>query len=296
MAVGGVCNAGQLPSAPSCYASISPQSGFAASGWVSSGSPLRRVPKRNRPQEPSCSKTSCRQPRRDHPSLSGQSRHQMSARRQRSREPLRRSPFSRSAHRCPAPGVRSNPEIGKSAVHHGLELLQRGFTVSQVVHDYGDVCQSITELAVERDTPISTADFRTLNQCLDEAIAGAVTEYGRERSQSSHDDATMEGTERLGFFAHELRNLVNTASLSYEVLKTGNVGHRRQHRRRPRPHSRRTAYTHQPFARRSPTEARDPESRADFAPGIRRRRDGHGAAGRPCPRCAADGRARRGRR
>ena len=122
------------------------------------------------------------------------------------------------------PGVRSNPEIGKSAVHHGLELLQRGFTVSQVVHDYGDVCQSITELAVERDTPISTGDFRTLNQCLDEAIAGAVTEYGRGRSQSSHDEATTEGTERLGFFAHELRNLVNTATLSYEVLKTGNVG------------------------------------------------------------------------
>jgi hypothetical protein len=27
--------------------------------------------------------------------------------------------------------------------------LRQGFTVSQVVHDYGDVCQAITELAVE---------------------------------------------------------------------------------------------------------------------------------------------------
>jgi len=122
------------------------------------------------------------------------------------------------------PGVGSNPEIGRSAEHHGHELLQRGFTVSQVVHDYGDVCQSITQLAVEKDAPISNADFRTLNRCLDEAIAGAVTEYGRERNQSSHDDATTEGTERLGFFAHELRNLVSTAIMSYEVLKTGNVG------------------------------------------------------------------------
>jgi signal transduction histidine kinase len=121
-------------------------------------------------------------------------------------------------------GGQSNPEIGSSAVRHGYELLQRGFTVSQVVHDYGDVCQSITELAVEKEAPVSTADFRTLNQCLDEAIAGAVTEYGRERIQSSHDDATTEGAERLGFFAHELRNLVNTAILSYAVLKTGNVG------------------------------------------------------------------------
>ena len=122
------------------------------------------------------------------------------------------------------PGAAANPEIGASAVHHGRELLLKGFTVSQVVHDYGDVCQSITELAVEKDVPISTADFRTLNQCLDEAIAGAVTEYGRERTQSARDDATAEGAERLGFFSHELRNLVNTAMVAFEVLKTGNVG------------------------------------------------------------------------
>jgi signal transduction histidine kinase len=121
-------------------------------------------------------------------------------------------------------GPGTYPEIGKSALHHGHELLLKGFTVSQVVHDYGDVCQSITELAVERDAPISTADFRMLNQCLDEAIAGAVTEYGRERNQSTREDATAEGAERLGFFAHELRNLVNTAMVAFDVLKTGNVG------------------------------------------------------------------------
>lgn len=121
-------------------------------------------------------------------------------------------------------GLGSTPQIVESAVHHGHELLLKGFTVSQVVHDYGDVCQSITELAVERDAPISTADFRTLNQCLDDAIAGAVTQYGRERTQSALADATAEGAERLGFFAHELRNLVNTALVAFGVLKTGNVG------------------------------------------------------------------------
>ena len=60
---------------------------------------------------------------------------------------------------------------------HGRQLLKRGFTVDQVVHDYGDVCQSVTELAVETDTAISAEDFRTLNQCLDDAIAGAVTAF-----------------------------------------------------------------------------------------------------------------------
>lgn len=41
-------------------------------------------------------------------------------------------------------GLPSNPEIARSAVHHGHDLLRQGFTVSQVVHHYGDVCQAIT--------------------------------------------------------------------------------------------------------------------------------------------------------
>ena len=63
-----------------------------------------------------------------------------------------------------------------------------------------------------------------LNQCLDDAIAGAVTEYGRERNQSTLDGEAARGTEKLGFLAHELRNLVNTAILAFEVVKTGDVG------------------------------------------------------------------------
>jgi signal transduction histidine kinase len=121
-------------------------------------------------------------------------------------------------------GEITSPEIGRSAIKHGHDLLRQGFTVSQVVHDYGDVCQAITELAVELNAPISTGDFRTLNRCLDDAIAGAVTEYGRERNQSGIDGESARGTERLGFFAHELRNLLNTALMAFEVLKTGNVG------------------------------------------------------------------------
>jgi signal transduction histidine kinase len=121
-------------------------------------------------------------------------------------------------------GLTSSPEIGKSAIQHGHDLLRQGFTVSQVVHDYGDVCQSITELAVEMNAPISTQDFGALNRCLDDAIAGAVTEYGRERNRATLDGDTARGTERLGFLTHELRNLANTAIIAFEVLKTGNVG------------------------------------------------------------------------
>ena len=103
-------------------------------------------------------------------------------------------------------------EIGQSAAQHGHDLLLQGFTVGQVVHGYGDVCQSVTDLAVEMDAPISTDDFRTLNRCLDDAIAGAVTEYAGEQ------EVTRDGQ------SQELRNLTNTAITAFEVLHTGRVG------------------------------------------------------------------------
>jgi len=90
----------------------------------------------------------------------------------------------------------------RAAAVHGAALLARGYTVAQVVHDYGDLCQAITELAVELAAPISTEDFHTLNLCLDNAIAEAVTEYARLREHSMADGQT----ERSGVFAHELRN------------------------------------------------------------------------------------------
>lgn len=120
-------------------------------------------------------------------------------------------------------GKASIPEIGDSAILHGHDLLLQGFTVAQVVRDYGDVCQSITDLAMEVDAPISTHDFRMLNRCLDDAIAGAVTEYSRQRDVTRDGESAL-GSERFGFLAHELRNLTNTATLAFEVLKTGNVG------------------------------------------------------------------------
>ena len=107
---------------------------------------------------------------------------------------------------------------------HGHDLLLKGFTISQVVHDDGDVCQTITALAVETQAPISTEDFRTLTRCLDEAIASAVTMCERGSQNSHTDRATDRDNERMGFLIHELRNLVGTAVVAFEVLKTGNVG------------------------------------------------------------------------
>jgi signal transduction histidine kinase len=121
-------------------------------------------------------------------------------------------------------GQSSSHEISQTAILHGHDLLAQGLTMSQVVHDYGDVCQSITELAVELRAPISAEDFGMLNGCLDSAIAGAVSQYGREHTQSSLDGEAVRDNERLGFFTHELKNLMHTALIAFEIIKTGNVG------------------------------------------------------------------------
>src|SRR5438094_3025735 len=109
--------------------------------------------------------------------------------------------------------------IRASAARHGEELLASGFNVSQVVNDYGDICQTITELAVEQSAPITVEEFKTLNRCLDIAIAEAVTVHTR---MSAHTRSTEE-VERLGQAAHELRNLLNSALLAFQALKRGNV-------------------------------------------------------------------------
>jgi len=109
--------------------------------------------------------------------------------------------------------------IGSTAARHGAELLATGFDVTQVVHDYGDICQAITEIALERKTPISVEEFHTLNRCLDTAIAEAVTEHTRLTAQKW----SVEETERLGHTAHELRDLLNTALLAFHTLKRGTV-------------------------------------------------------------------------
>jgi diguanylate cyclase (GGDEF)-like protein len=89
------------------------------------------------------------------------------------------------------PGVGSDCGVGAIATQHGRDLFEQGFTVEQVIRDYGDVCQAVTNLTVEKSAPISADEFRTFNRCLDDAIAGAVTEYSQHKGPTEADRATI---------------------------------------------------------------------------------------------------------
>ena len=98
------------------------------------------------------------------------------------------------------------------------------------MHDYGDVCQSITDLAMEAGAPISVGRLPDVNQCLDDAIASAVTEYGRT-DPDTIDEEGVGAEQSFGFLAHEIRNLLNTATLAFAALDretlvcAGSTGH-----------------------------------------------------------------------
>jgi len=118
-------------------------------------------------------------------------------------------------------------EIGASAAQHGWELLRHGFTVEQVVHDYGDLCQAIMELAVEKGAYIEVEEYHTLNRCLDNATADAVTEYNTQDALAVADrhsqELNQQLNQRLGMLAHELRNLITTAMIAQDLIKNGHV-------------------------------------------------------------------------
>jgi signal transduction histidine kinase len=133
--------------------------------------------------------------------------------------PLLLGQLGESLRRVATSNAIDHASLQETAVVYGGFLFHQGLTIGQVVHDYGDLCQVITSLAVELKLPIEAEEFKSLNLGLDDAIAGAVTEFERQREQAS----AMEGTEKLGLLAHEMRNLLNVAMLSFGSIKRGIV-------------------------------------------------------------------------
>lgn len=114
-------------------------------------------------------------------------------------------------------------QIGISAAAHGKQLLALDYSIDHVVHDYGDLCQAITDLAFERDAPFEINEFRTLNRCLDNAIADAVTEFSFQRDTAITLKQTSEVNQRLGFLMHELRNSLQAGMLAVGAMQAGHL-------------------------------------------------------------------------
>lgn len=114
-------------------------------------------------------------------------------------------------------------DISRSAALHGAELLRTGYSIEQVVHDYGDVCQSITEMATEQKIPISTDDFRVLNGSLDDAIAESVKEFGTRLHGTLISNNSDNWQQRHNSAIDQLR-LIDIAIRAHEAIRTAAIG------------------------------------------------------------------------
>ena len=70
---------------------------------------------------------------------------------------------------------------------------------------------------------MGTREFRTLNRCLDNAIAEAVTAFARGRQQTADSQAEV-WHERANAFSDEHRRLVDIVIQSFSAIRTGNIG------------------------------------------------------------------------
>lgn len=125
---------------------------------------------------------------------------------------------------APVPVTSATLESSRTAALHGKELLEQGYTVEQVVHGYGDVCQSITELAAEMQAPVTVDEFHSLNLLLDNAIADAVSSYGFHRDNATAATGAQELHDRLGALAERQRVVIERARKAFAALSIGNIG------------------------------------------------------------------------
>jgi signal transduction histidine kinase len=102
-----------------------------------------------------------------------------------------------------------------AAEDHGVQRLALGFSLDQVVREYGAMRTAILAVAADAGAEIVPSDQEVVFTCVINGIAGAVSEYSRQR------DAEMQrqATEHFAFIAHELRNPLSSAALALTALQ-----------------------------------------------------------------------------
>ena len=108
------------------------------------------------------------------------------------------------------------------AGEHGKESLRLGYNISQVVHSYGAICQSVTEFAQTKSYKVTSREFQDLNLSLDCAIAEAVTEFEKG---SVKKDPNGDGEIKLSrALLQEIKNSLAAATIAYQMVRNGRVG------------------------------------------------------------------------
>ena len=116
-------------------------------------------------------------------------------------------------------GLSPNKDISVTAAKHGHDMLEGGFSPSQVVHGYGDVCQVVTEMAIEAQAPVSSDDFRMLNRCLDDAIAVGDHPIRNRTGRGHQAKSPIARATESGCWAMPWASPVSAAEVAFEAIQ-----------------------------------------------------------------------------
>lgn len=113
----------------------------------------------------------------------------------------------------PAPGPL--PEASATAAEHGEQRLRLGFSLDQVVREYGALRNAIVATARDSGAQISFRELEVVADATITGIARAVTEYTQQRDA----ELLRHANEHFAFIAHEIRNPLSTAMTALAVMK-----------------------------------------------------------------------------
>jgi two-component system, OmpR family, phosphate regulon sensor histidine kinase PhoR len=102
-----------------------------------------------------------------------------------------------------------------SPAAHGLQRVQDGFDIEEVVAEYNILRGCIHDLASANGLSLQGEAFHILNRVLDGAIGSAVRTYAAQRAL----EVQHRREEYLAFVAHDLRTPLNAISLAATVLE-----------------------------------------------------------------------------
>jgi len=104
---------------------------------------------------------------------------------------------------------------GKTPPAHGLQRLEDGFEIEEVVIEYNILRGCIHDLALNNQVDLQGAPFHILNRVLDLAIGSAVQTFATQQARKIR----QRREEYLAFVAHDLRTPLNAIGLAARVIE-----------------------------------------------------------------------------
>jgi signal transduction histidine kinase len=111
----------------------------------------------------------------------------------------------------------SEPEPKRAGAAVGDSKERDGRLIAYAI---GAISDSLGELGGRQNLRFSAREYQLFDQALDESLAGAIEEHdARERKHQQVDTS-----KRVGYLAHEIRNALASARMTYDTLRSGVVG------------------------------------------------------------------------